>query len=85
MQRSLALILVAFALVLTGCASQPEPYERPYTDAEIKQFALEMLSRSNLSYEDYEKIRAALMKPSHRMSNAIRDVEPQEPAGARRS
>lgn len=84
MQRSLALLLVAFVLVLSGCASQPEPYERPYTDAEIKQFALEMLSRSNLSYEDYEKIRRALMQPSHRMSNAIRDIAPQEAAGASR-
>jgi len=84
MQRSLALLLVAFALVLSGCASQPEAHERPYTDAEIKQFALEMLSRSNLSYEDYEKIRRALMKPSHRMSNAIRDIEPEEATRASR-
>ena len=42
--------------------------------AEIKQFALEVLSRSSLSYEDYEKIRRALSEPSHRLSTRLEDV-----------
>ena len=65
--------LLFAALVLAGCTSQPSPEQRPYTDAEIKQFALEMLNRSGLPYEDYMKIRSALLDPNHRMSNAIRD------------
>ncbi|MNG21454.1 hypothetical protein D3C84_1058170 [compost metagenome] len=84
MKRPLAVLLVAFALFLGGCATQPAPAERPYTDAQIKQFALELLSRSSLSYEDYEKIRRALMNPSHRMSNAIKDVDTLERPGADR-
>jgi len=63
-------------LLLGGCATKPAPAERPYSDAEIKQFSLELLSRSGLPYEDYERIRRALTAPSHRMSNAIKDSQP---------
>ncbi|NQD95354.1 hypothetical protein HP532_22110 [Pseudomonas sp. CrR25] len=84
MKRPLALALIAFALFLAGCASSPAPEQRPYSDAEIKQFALELLSRSGLPYEDYEKIRRALQKPAHRMSNAIRDID-ELPQDAERS
>ncbi|TBU77201.1 hypothetical protein DNK06_02230 [Pseudomonas daroniae] len=76
MQRSLLLLLTVFTLLLTGCASPQSAAERPYTDAEVKQFALEMLSRSGLPYEDYEKIRSALQAPNYRVSNSIRDVDP---------
>lgn len=81
MKRSFALVLAPLVLLLSACAAQPAPAERPYTEAEIKQFALEMLSRSSLSYEDYEKIRRALLNPKHRMSESIRDSEslPQPP------
>lgn len=57
------LTLAVTAVILAGCASQPKPEERPYTDAEVKQFALEMLSRSGLPYEDYEKVRNAILHP----------------------
>ncbi|SHL75310.1 hypothetical protein [Phytopseudomonas punonensis] len=73
MQRPLVLLLTVFTLALAGCASPQSAAERPYTDAEIKQFALEMLSRSGLQYEDYEKIRSALQAPSYRVSNSISD------------
>ncbi|SDG88545.1 hypothetical protein SAMN05216588_101307 [Pseudomonas flavescens] len=76
MQRSLFLPLTLFALFLTGCAAPQAAAERPYTDAEVKQFALEMLSRSGLPYDDYEKIRHALQAPDYRVSNSIRDVRP---------
>ncbi|TBU88296.1 hypothetical protein [Phytopseudomonas dryadis] len=75
MQRSLLALLTVFTLFLSGCASQASLAERPYSDAEIKQFALEMLSRSGLSYEDYERIRSALLKPEYRVSNSIRDID----------
>ena len=70
------LTLSLIMLLLGGCAIQPDPAERPYSDAEIKQFSLELLSRSGLPYEDYERIRRALTAPSHRMSNAIKDSQP---------
>ncbi|MDH4568649.1 hypothetical protein E8E95_18345 [Pseudomonas sp. BN414] len=57
------LALAVTTLILAGCASQPEPELRPYTDAEVKQFALEMLSRAGLPYDDYEKVRQALIHP----------------------
>lgn len=76
MPRSLLALLIALPLLLTGCASPQSAAERPYTDAEIKQFALEMLTRSGLPYEDYEKIRSALQAPNYRVSNSIRDIGP---------
>lgn len=76
MPRSLLPLLTVFILFLTGCASPQSAAERPYTDAEVKQFALEMLSRSGLPYEDYEKIRSALQAPNYRVSNSIHDVGP---------
>ncbi|AYC33734.1 hypothetical protein D3880_15835 [Pseudomonas cavernae] len=78
MQRSFTLFLAALILMLSGCAAQPSPSERPYTEAQVKQFALEMLSRSSLSYEDYDKLRRALMNPAHRMSNSIKDIDAQQ-------
>ncbi|WP_271408355.1 hypothetical protein [Pseudomonas sp. Q1-7] len=69
------LALAVVALILAGCASQPE--QRPYTDAEVKQFALEMLSRSGLPYDDYEKIRQALLHP--KVPEAGKDLPVQAP------
>jgi hypothetical protein len=63
MKHAHILALSVMALILAGCASQPEPEQRPYTDAEVKQFALEMLSRAGLPYDDYEKVRQALIHP----------------------
>ncbi|NWL80171.1 hypothetical protein DM872_25290 [Pseudomonas taiwanensis] len=63
MKHAHILALSVMALILAGCASQPEPELRPYTDAEVKQFALEMLSRAGLPYDDYEKVRQALFHP----------------------
>lgn len=85
MKRSLAALLVPLALLLGACAAQPSPAERPYSEAEIKQFALEMLSRSSLSHEDYEKIRQALLNPRQRMSTAIEDLDSLERPAAKRS
>jgi len=75
MQRSLALALAPLSLALAACAAQPAPEEHPYREAEIKQFALELLSRSGLPYEDYEKIRRALLTPSPRMSSALEEID----------
>lgn len=75
MKHSIAFLLAALTVVLSGCASQSEPREPAYSDAEVKQFALEVLSRSSLSMEDYEKIRKALLNPNHSMSNSIKNVK----------
>ncbi|WP_339485963.1 hypothetical protein [Pseudomonas sp. EL_65y_Pfl2_R95] len=75
MKRSIALLLTALTVVLSGCATQPEPREAAYSDAEVKQFALEVLSRSSLSMEDYEKIRKALLNPNRPMSDSIKNVK----------
>ncbi len=63
MKHAHILALAVTTLILAGCASRPEPELRPYTDAEVKQFALEMLSRAGLPYDDYEKVRQALIHP----------------------
>ena len=42
MQRSLLVLLTLLTLSLAGCATPQSAAERPYTDAEIKQFALEL-------------------------------------------
>ncbi|MFC5696389.1 hypothetical protein ACFPU0_12585 [Pseudomonas sp. GCM10022186] len=78
MKHAHTLALAAMALVLTGCASQPEPEQRPYTDAEVKQFALEMLSRSGLPYEDYEKLRSAILHP--KVPEAGKDLPKEMPS-----
>ncbi|MDH4582450.1 hypothetical protein E8F20_11280 [Pseudomonas sp. BN415] len=77
MKHAHILALAAIALILSGCASQPEPEQRPYTDAEVKQFALEMLSRAGLPYDDYEKVRQALNQP--KVPAAGKDLPKQLP------
>ncbi|MDA8484690.1 hypothetical protein NNO07_16595 [Pseudomonas resinovorans] len=77
MKHAHILALSVMALILTGCASQPEPEQRPYTDAEVKQFALEMLSRAGLPYDDYEKVRQALLHP--KVPEAGKDLPKQLP------
>ncbi|WPC06462.1 lipoprotein [Pseudomonas benzenivorans] len=69
MKRPIALALLA--LTLAGCATPRAADERPYSDAEIRQFSLELLSRSGLPYEDYEKIRRALLEPKPRAGRAL--------------
>jgi hypothetical protein len=56
------LLLVA-ALFLGACGGHPNPAERPYSAAEIKQLALEDLSRRSLSMEEYLRRWDAIMKP----------------------
>jgi PBP1b-binding outer membrane lipoprotein LpoB len=77
MKHAHILALAVMALILAGCASQPEPEQRPYTDAEVKQFALEMLSRSGLPYDDYEKLRQAILNP--KVPEAGKDLPKQMP------
>jgi PBP1b-binding outer membrane lipoprotein LpoB len=77
MKHAHILALSVMALILTGCASQPEPEQRPYTDAEVKQFALEMLSRAGLPYDDYEKVRQAILHP--KVPDAGKDLSTEQP------
>ncbi|HCQ9357526.1 TPA: hypothetical protein OMK07_001965 [Pseudomonas aeruginosa] len=48
MSKSLIVSLAASLVVLAGCANPPRSVERPYSDAEIKSYALDSLERSNL-------------------------------------
>ena len=60
MNRFLAVSLLLVTSVLAGCATQPSPEMRPYTAEETKQLALEALGRRGLSFDDYQRQRAAL-------------------------
>lgn len=75
MNRIVTAALIALTAFIAGCSSQPEHVEQAYSDAQIKQFALEMLSRSGLSYEEYEKLRRAIENPARRMSQSSRALE----------
>lgn len=56
-------LLLTATLFLGACSSHPNPAERPYTAAEIKQLALEDLSRRSLSMEEYQRRWDAIMNP----------------------
>ncbi|EIK62610.1 hypothetical protein NM213_00035 [Pseudomonas lactis] len=61
MNRFLAVSFLLVTSVLAGCATQPSPELRPYTAEETKQLALEALGRRGLSFDDYQRQRAALL------------------------
>ncbi|WP_460137018.1 hypothetical protein [Pseudomonas sp. S1_E04] len=61
MNRFLAVCLLIVSAVLAGCATHPAPELRPYTAQETKQLALEALSRRGLSFDEYQRQRAALI------------------------
>jgi hypothetical protein len=63
MNRALALLSLTLPLWLVGCASQPAPQQEPYSDEQVKSFALKMLGASNMSDELYAKYRRALTEP----------------------
>ncbi|MFR0688259.1 hypothetical protein ACLUTX_02580 [Enterobacterales bacterium AE_CKDN230030158-1A_HGKHYDSX7] len=63
MNRALALLTLITPLWLVGCSSQPAEPQEPYSDAQIKSFALKMLGTSNLSDDLYAKYRRALTEP----------------------
>jgi len=60
MNRFLAVCLLLVTAVLAGCATHPSPELRPYTADESTQLALEALSRRGLSFDEYQRQRAAL-------------------------
>ncbi|AZE54364.1 putative lipoprotein [Pseudomonas synxantha] len=61
MNRLLAVSILLVTSVLAGCATQPPPELRPYTAEETRQLALEALGRRGLSFDDYQRQRAALL------------------------
>ncbi|MFV3304403.1 hypothetical protein ACNFBT_03880 [Pseudomonas sp. NY15181] len=63
MNRALALLILAAPLWLAGCSSQPAPQQQPYSDTEVKSFALKILGASNMSDDLYAKYRRALTEP----------------------
>ncbi len=78
MHTPIAVIALLATLALAGCASPQYSGETPYTDAQIRQFALEMFGKSGLPPEQLAKVRRTLLKQDQRMSNAIRDVQPSK-------
>ncbi|AVK08812.1 MULTISPECIES: hypothetical protein [Pseudomonas aeruginosa group] len=67
MSKSLIVPLAACLIVLAGCTSPPRSAERPYSDAEIKSYALDTLERSNLSPKRLDQYRSVLGTP-HRQT-----------------
>ncbi|MET1081299.1 MAG: hypothetical protein ABWY06_25125 [Pseudomonas sp.] len=64
MKTLFSCLSLTLSVLLAGCASPCVSAQPPVTEAEVRQFALEMLNRSSLPYEQYEKARAALLAPS---------------------
>lgn len=60
MNRTLAVLLLLTATVLSGCASS-SPELRPYTADEARELALEALNRRGLSFEEYHAKKAELL------------------------
>ncbi|HCF4752346.1 TPA: hypothetical protein NIF44_003693 [Pseudomonas aeruginosa] len=67
MSKSLIVSLAASLVILTGCANPPRSVERPYSDAEIKSYALDSLERSDLSPKRLDQYRSVLGTP-HRQT-----------------
>ncbi|MFV9534300.1 hypothetical protein ACNUI4_19525 [Pseudomonas aeruginosa] len=67
MSKSLIVSLAASLVVLAGCANPPRSVERPYSDAEIKSYALDSLERSDLSPKRLDQYRSVLGTP-HRQT-----------------
>jgi hypothetical protein len=63
MNRVLALFTLIMPLWMVGCASQPAPQREPYSDEQVKSFAVKMLGASNMSDELFAKYRRALTEP----------------------
>ena len=61
MNRLLAVALLLVTSVVAGCATHPAPELRPYSVEESRQLALEALSRRGLSFDEYQRQRAALL------------------------
>jgi hypothetical protein len=62
MNRFATIALLLIATVLTGCAGQGHSMLElhPYTALEVRQKALEDLSRQGLSFDEYQLKRAQL-------------------------
>ena len=71
MNRLLTIALLLAATVLTGCATEGHSMLelRPYTALELRQKALEDLSRQGLSFDEYQLKRAQLQ------GQPVRDFE----------
>lgn len=63
MNRALALLTLITPLWLAGCSTQPATQQQPYSDEQVKSFALKILGASNLSDDYYAKYRRALTEP----------------------
>ncbi|NHN79258.1 hypothetical protein HA520_18555 [Azotobacter chroococcum] len=55
--------LALLPCLLSGCGSPPQIDREPHSEAEIKAFAQDMLGRSSLSPDKYQKYKKALATP----------------------
>lgn len=55
MNRLVAVLLLASAMWLTGCAGHPGPEQRGYSAEERRELALEALNRRGLSFDEYQQ------------------------------
>ncbi|AKJ98193.1 MULTISPECIES: hypothetical protein [Pseudomonas] len=60
MNRTLAVLLLLTATVLSGCATS-SPELRPYSADETRELALEALNRRGLSFEEYHAKKTELL------------------------
>ncbi|WP_339483267.1 MULTISPECIES: hypothetical protein [unclassified Pseudomonas] len=65
MNRTLAVLLLLTATLLSGCASS-SPELRPYTADETRELALEALNRRGLSFDEYHAKKAELLGSSQK-------------------
>ncbi|WHS58698.1 hypothetical protein [Pseudomonas sp. G2-4] len=65
MNRTLAVLLLLTATVLSGCATS-SPELRPYTAEETRELALEALNRRGLSFDEYHAKKIELLGPSQK-------------------
>ncbi|AHL35161.1 hypothetical protein CD58_20825 [Pseudomonas brassicacearum] len=63
MNRTLAVLLLLTATVLSGCSTS-SPELRPYTAEETRELALEALNRRGLSFDEYHAKKAELLGTS---------------------
>ncbi|MBT2342323.1 MULTISPECIES: hypothetical protein [Pseudomonas] len=60
MNRTLAILLLLTATVLSGCATS-SPELRPYSADEARELALEALNRRGLSFDEYHAKKTELL------------------------
>lgn len=70
----LAALIATGITTLAGCANHPEL--RPYTAEETRELALESLARQGLSYDEFHRRKAELLRAAAPTSETVVDSAP---------